>query len=130
MVEYNSVKDSGKKIKYETGAMRDAQSGKGRYDLLPPLAIHRLAKHFENGARKYQERNWEKGIPTHRFIDSALRHLFQVLQGKTDEDHASAVAWNILCYIETLERIERGILPKELDDLPYTYKVKKSKNRK
>ena len=36
--------------------------GKGRCDLLPPNALLRLARHFENGSKKYGDRNWEKGI--------------------------------------------------------------------
>jgi len=44
--------------------------------------------------------------------------LFGVLEGNVDEDHAAAAAWNIMCFIETQERIEKGILSKELDDLP------------
>ena len=44
---------------FNSGAVRDNSEGKGRCDLLPACAILRLAKHFENGAKKYQERKWE-----------------------------------------------------------------------
>jgi hypothetical protein len=30
----------------------------------------------------------------------------------------AAVAWNAMCYMETLRMIELGILPAELDDRP------------
>ena len=63
-----------------------------------------LAKHFENGAKKYEERNWEKGIPTHSFIDSAIRHLMKYLDGATDEDHLCAAAWNCMCCMWTEEK--------------------------
>ena len=63
--------DSGERIEFETGAVRDTTTGKGRYDLLSPIAIKRLAQHFENGGLKYKDRNWEKGIPLKRFLDSA-----------------------------------------------------------
>ena len=112
------IKDSGTRSEFSTGAVRDGESGKGRFDLLPCHALTRLAQHFENGARKYADRNWEKGIPTHRYLDSAMRHLLKYLDGQRDEDHAAAAAWNVLCLIETEHRIESGRLPKELQTLP------------
>ncbi len=39
-----------------------------------------------------------------------------------DEDHLSAAAWNLMAIIETQKRIELGILPKELDNLPTIYR--------
>lgn len=117
---YNHVKDSGERQKFSTGAQRDIQKGKGRFDLLPPIAIRRLAKHFENGAAKYGDENWKKGIPLRRYLDSGLRHAFQVLECKKDEDHVAAVIWNFCCFLWTAEQIEQGNLPKELDDLGYT----------
>lgn len=98
------IKDSGNRHSFPTGAVRDMQEGKGRCDLLPPAAILRLARHFEAGAKKYGERNWEKGIPISSFIDSAFRHILKYMQGLTDEDHLVAAAWNLLCALEMEER--------------------------
>lgn len=112
------IKDSGKRENFETGSRRDTREGKGRYDLLPCRGMRRLAKHFENGGKKYGDRNWEKGQPLSRYLDSALRHTFAYLEGKRDEDHAAAAAWNLMCFLDTEERIREGKLPKELDDLP------------
>ena len=98
------IKDSGNRREFKSGAVRDIQEGKGRMDLLPACAIIRLSKHFENGAKKYEERNWEKGIPTHSFIDSAIRHLMKYLDGATDEDHLCAAAWNCMCCMWTEEK--------------------------
>lgn len=117
-MEYNKVKDSGQRQDFKTGSHRDTNEGKGSFELLPPYAIYRLARHFQNGARKYEKRNWEKGQPLSRYLDSALRHLFKHLGGMRDEDHLIAAAWNILCLVETERRIEREILPQELNDLP------------
>lgn len=100
----SALKDSGDRTQFETGAVRDMHQGKGRCDLLPPLALLRLARHFENGAIKYGERNWEKGIPCHSFLDSALRHMFKYMAGNTDEDHLVAALWNIVCLAETEEK--------------------------
>lgn len=111
------IVDSGKRQEFNTGSVRDTREGKGRFDLLPPYAITRLAQHFENGAVKYGDRNWEKGQPLSRYLDSALRHLFKYLGGSREEDHLAAVAWNALAFIETEYRIGQDRLPKELDDL-------------
>lgn len=116
--EYEAVNDSGTRTVFDTGAQRDIQSGKGRFDLLSPIATKRRAQHYENGARKYNDRNWEKGIPLHSFIDSALRHIFAYLEGDRSEDHLAAAGWNIDGCIHTEEMIDRGVLPQELNDLP------------
>ena len=123
---FEEVKDSGEREEFNTGSVRDTRTGKGRYDLLPPRAVRRLAKHFENGARKYGDRNWEKGQPLSRFLDSALRHTFAILEGKRDEDHAAAAVWNLMGFIEIAERIQEGkkqVTPASflnLDDIGYT----------
>lgn len=117
-IEFNKVSDSGAREELATGSVRDTREGKGRYDLIAPRALHRLARHYENGARKYQDRNWEKGQPMSRCLDSAIRHLNKVLQGQTDEDHLAAAAWNVFAIMEFQERIAEGCGDKKLDDLP------------
>lgn len=59
-------------------------------------AILEVAKHYEEGAKKYAERNWEQGIPLHCYIDSAVRHYLKYRRGDDDEPHARAFLWNIL----------------------------------
>jgi len=117
-VDYSEVCDSGVREDFPTGSQRDTRAGKGRYDLLPAYAIGRLARHYENGARKYRDRNWEKGQPVSRYLDSALRHQFRWLDGSRGEDHLAAAVWNLLAIIETQERVRLGRLPAGLDDLP------------
>lgn len=112
------IKDSGNRRKFQTGAVRDIQAIKGRFDLLPPRVIKALAIHYQKGCKKYGERNWELGIPLSRYLDSGLRHTFQFLEGLEDENHLIAAIWNLMCLYETKERIKEGILPSELDDLP------------
>ena len=60
-----------------------------------------VSKHFEAGAKKYGEHNWQKGIPTHCYVDSAIRHYLKHLRGDTDEPHDRAFVWNIICCIWT-----------------------------
>lgn len=57
--------------------------------------------HFEEGAKKYGENNWQKGIPVHCYIDSAVRHYLKFLRGDKDEPHDRAFCWNIMCAIWT-----------------------------
>lgn len=63
--------------------------------------ILEVSKHFEEGAKKYGEYNWQKGIETHSYIDSAVRHYLKWLRGDEDEEHSRAFVWNILCCIWT-----------------------------
>lgn len=60
-----------------------------------------VSKHFEEGAKKYGEHNWQKGIPVKCYIDSAVRHYLKWLRGDEDEPHHRAFVWNILCCMWT-----------------------------
>ena len=56
-----------------------------------------VSKHFEEGAEKYGENNWQKGLPVSCYINSAVRHYLKWLRGDKDEHHDRAFCWNILC---------------------------------
>lgn len=90
---------------FESGAIREDNTNKGRCDLLPMCALIRLSKYFQDNLGNHPERNWEKGIPIHSYIDSALRHLFKYVDGRTDEDHLCAASWNVLCAMWTEEKL-------------------------
>lgn len=143
-----TIKDSGSRTEFDTGAVRDIQKGKGRCDLMPldvvasllcesplgsiaafqqtgdhallenalcafdnehyknfPTMFLEVAKHFEEGAEKYGENNWQKGIPVRCYIDSAVRHYLKWLRGDKDEPHDRAFCWNILCAIWTCKHL-------------------------
>ena len=119
MTTFDSVTDSGERRDFGTGSVRDQSEGKGRYDLLEPYAIKRLAQHFENGAKKYGDNNWKLGQPLSVYLDSGIRHGFNLLEGQTNEDHAAAMAWNAMAFISTKHWIDEGKLPKELDDIDW-----------
>lgn len=57
--------------------------------------------HFEEGANKYGDYNWQKGIPAHCYIDSAVRHFLKWVRNDNDEPHDRAFVWNIMCCIWT-----------------------------
>lgn len=149
--------DSGERRGFDTGAVRDISTGKGRCDLLPLDVVagiiqsHTLmhidhyirngnlsslrsairvfivdemetdmytgmleaAKQYEDGARKYGDRNWELGQPLHVFIDCAVRHYLKFLRRDDDEPHDRAFIWNILCAFWT------HMHKPELIDLPF-----------
>lgn len=112
------IKDSGERTEFSSGAVRDMHVGKGRFDLLPWYAIHEVAKHCEDGALKYGERNVDKGIPLHSLLDSAIRHLVKYMHGETDEPHLRAAAWNVLW------ALEQETTHPEMNDLPTSKPVK------
>jgi hypothetical protein len=112
------MKDSGVHEEFPTGSRRDTRQGKGRFDLLSPFVMTRDAVLLERGALKYGERNWEKGQPVSRFLDSAMRHIQRYMMGDRDEDHLAAARWNIGAIMHMEEMVERGLLPAELFDLP------------
>lgn len=66
-----------------------------------------VAKHFEEGAKKYGENNWQKGIPVKCYIDSAVRHYLKWLRGDKDEPHDRAFVWNLMCCIWEVDYREK-----------------------
>ncbi len=92
------TKDSGERQEFSTGMKRDVQTGKPRYDLLDREMLKRWAELMARGAEKYGENNWKKAATEEeyeRFRASAIRHMFQWLDGELDEDHASAIYFNV-----------------------------------
>jgi len=101
---------------YPSGAARSSSEGRGRFDLIPHPPMLALARRYEEGAKRFGDFNWLKGVPLSRILSSMRRHSSQVGYDFT-EDHAAAVAWNSFAWITTIEYIRAGILPRELDDL-------------
>jgi len=94
------TKDSGERQSFSTGMVRDIQTNKPRYDLIGSgwNLIRRWAELMGRGAIKYGEFNFEQASTQeelNRFRASALRHMIQWFQGDQDEDHASAVCFNL-----------------------------------
>lgn len=82
-----------------------------RWDLATMLL--EVAKHYEDGCNKYSERNWEKGMSLHCYIDSGVRHYLKYRRGDQDEPHDRAFIWNMLGALWTQTR------KPELIDLPF-----------
>lgn len=95
------TKDSGKRVLYKSGFNRDSTVGKPRYDLIPTQLLTRIADLYARGAAKYGDSNWKRADTNEeleRFKASAWRHFIQWQEGQEDEDHASAVMWNVIAY--------------------------------
>lgn len=115
------IDDGGSRISYGDGkAIREPSSGKGRYDLISPFATRRLADWYELGSQKYSDRNWEKGMPFSRYIDSAKRHLDKFIMGMEDEDHIAACVWNLFAIMHHQELGQA-----DLDDMPHYLSINK-----
>jgi hypothetical protein len=107
------------KRQFKTGAQRDHDNGKGLPHLIPTRPLDLLARHFQTGAEKYGPNNWQKGIPVSAYYDSAMRHLWAVHRGETNEPHLTACIWNLVCLQDTLQSIAAGALPQDLNDLSF-----------
>lgn len=117
------IYDSGKRREFSTGAVRDVNEDKGRMDLLSPFANIRTAKWLQAGAKKYGDRNWERGIPFSCLLDSVLRHLYKYQAGMRDEDHLAAARFGIdaMMHFEALGREDLMDLPQYLkSDEPHS----------
>ena len=68
-----------------------------------PTLAHLYAQALHEGASKYGERNWEKGLPKSNLINHALHHLFKLVEGDTSENHASHLVWNVMTIIHFRE---------------------------
>jgi len=112
------VKDSGKREGFDSGAVRDTAQNKPRPGLISPFAAEREGHVLGEGAVKYAPRNWEKGMPISRCIESMERHIIAYKMGKTDEDHMAMARCNAGFIIHYEEMIKLGKLPPEIDDMP------------
>ncbi len=91
-------KTKGSKQVFKGGMVRGLDESKPNYLLLWQPMLKRWAEHMTKGAKHYGKHNWMKASgrdELERFQESALRHMFQWLNGEIDEDHASAVFFNI-----------------------------------
>lgn len=110
---------NGKRTEYVSGALRSERTGRGRYDLVSPHGLRRLAVQYEEGGVQKGDRNWEKGFPISRALCSAIGHIYDHLMGDRSEDHLAAGAWQLFAVMHFEEEIKRGKLPCLLDDVSF-----------
>ena len=97
---------------------------KVRLDLLPADPIIDVGKVLTYGAKKYSERNWERGLAWSRCYGAALRHLLAWHKGETNDpetglNHLAHAACEILFLLE-FSRTHP-----ELDDRPSSLTLKR-----
>ena len=100
-----------------------------RFDLLPWDIIMEVAELYGIGARKYDDRNWEKGMSWGRLIRALFSHMAKfLLRRKYDpvdgQRHIISVIWCgiALAYYEKHElgTDDRAKVPKALDGLVHS----------
>lgn len=95
--------------KFPTGAKRQqgvAGSDKPcRYDLITPIGLRRLAETYGEGALKYGDRNWEKGIPNDNLLNHLIAHINQYMVGDKTEDHLAHAAWGLFALMHFEEKL-------------------------
>lgn len=87
--------------RYESGAVRSHLPE--RYDLIPSLGIKAVAQTMAEGAIKYGEHNWQKGMPLGDTLNHAIAHVYSFLSGDRSEEHLSHAAANLLMAIHAME---------------------------
>jgi hypothetical protein len=89
--------------KFESGAVRD-EAELLRYDLIPQEVLDALAEVFTEGAKKYGDRNWEKGLPISSTFNHLMRHLGKWVSGDTSEPHLKHALCNLAFLVTYVER--------------------------
>ena len=115
MLELDDIDEGDNTRYFSSGARRDSDKGKHKFTYLPIDVLGRVADHYEEGAKKYGDHNWRKGIPSTTIMDSLLRHVAAYYQGQDDEDHLSAIVFNALCLIYNEDKMTDN---EEVYDLP------------
>lgn len=103
--------DSGKPYCQKCVLLANSQEGrkddadKLRFDLIPVRPYEALAWVFTIGAKKYADRNWEKGLRWGRVFAAMMRHAWAWWGGekfdpKDGQHHLAAVAWGALVLME------------------------------
>jgi hypothetical protein len=89
--------------KFGTGAIRSDTFEELRYDLVSPIGLREVARACAEGAAKYGDWNWEKGMPVHDLLNHAIAHIYGFLSGDRSEPHLGHAAWNLLAAIHSHE---------------------------
>ncbi len=85
---------------FASGAVRSTESDGYRFDLISPHALLRIAATHKEGADKYGDHNWRRGLPFSDTLNHAMHHLVQYMQGDRTEDHLAHAAWNLHAVME------------------------------
>lgn len=106
-----------KSLEDKGGGAVKADTDKVRIDLFPGDALLAISDILTSGAKKYEDRNWEKGMKWSRPFGALMRHMWAWWQGeKFDTETGKSHLWHAGCCIVFLIAYEiRGV---GLDDRP------------
>jgi len=90
------IPQAGTTAKFGTGAVRSDTVEEFRYDLVSPIGLREVARACAEGAGKYGDWNWERGMPVNDLLNHAIAHIYQFLAGDRSEPHLGHAAWNLL----------------------------------
>jgi hypothetical protein len=90
--------DRPEKPKEKVGAVRESL-GIPYTRQIPLEAIAAAAASLEYGAKKYSDRNWEKGLPWQQMIDSLKRHIEDFERGHDYDDGEDGSDLHQVCMI-------------------------------
>ena len=76
-----------------------------RYELVSPVGLRRLAETYGEGALKYGDHNWEKGINIKNLLQHSIAHIYQYLDGDASEDHMGHAAWGLFTVMHMEEKL-------------------------
>lgn len=101
------------------GQAKKHDTGKARFDLIPPGPMEEIAKVFTVGAAEYGDRNWEKGLEFGRIYGAVQRHLQKWWGGEEESPdhkchHLAHAAWGCICLLAFIQQGRMG----ELDTRP------------
>jgi hypothetical protein len=91
----------GATVRYGSGAVRSSDAEATRYDLVSPIGLEAVARAAAEGAEKYSDFNWERGMPVGDLLNHAIRHVYRYLAGDREEDHLGHAAWGLLAAIHS-----------------------------
>lgn len=88
-------------------------TNKVRIELVPPELIFAVATILTFGAKKYEDRNWEKGMSWGRIFGAMMRHMWawwggkgptteNFLFGSNDEETGHSHLWHAGCCLSFL----------------------------
>ena len=100
----NGIHNMTETVTFSTGAVRSSDRSKERYDLISPIGLRRLAQTCHEGAEKYSDYNWEKGMPISEMLNHGVAHIYAYLSGDRSEDHLAHAAWNMFGAMHSEEK--------------------------
>ena len=99
--------------------------GKLRYDLVPVDVLEALVKIYTDGAVKYEDNNWRKGMRWGKIFAGTMRHLWAFWKGEENDKesgspHLAHAAWGcltLLNYTTTQKRFDDRVFPGKGPDI-------------